>query len=256
MTVRTTGRIHLETLKEQILDRFALDVTFSKPSVVYKETPTREGYGFVAYTMPKPCWAVVHLRIAPLPRGSGVRFSSVASDKQIKYKYQEHVKTSVFASLSQGLRGWEVTDADITLIGGEHHEQHTHPLDFFVATPMALMDGLLHCGSTLLEPYLTAELAVNTAHLDKVLSFLAQKRGKAEVKQIAGGRAYLTAVLPAEESFDLQSEFLSLTSGTGEYAARLSHYEPVPEGKGCDRERVGINPLDRAKWILHARQAL
>ena len=61
-------------------------------------------------------------------------------------------------ALRQGPRGWEVTDLKITLIDGEHHTVHTHPLDFALATPMGIMDGLVNCGTELLEPVLDFKL--------------------------------------------------------------------------------------------------
>ena len=35
-----------------------------------------------------------------------------------------------------------MTDVDIALVGGSHHQFHTHPLDFIVATPWGIQDGL------------------------------------------------------------------------------------------------------------------
>ena len=66
--------------------------------------------------------------------------------------YKRQVETSVRETLAQGIHGWEVTDAAITLTAGEHHPIHTHPLDFFVATPVAFLRALTACGSRLLEP--------------------------------------------------------------------------------------------------------
>lgn len=257
IAVRTTGSIHLETLQEMLFDRFGLRVGFSKPSVIYKETPSREGYGYEHYTMPKPCWAVVHLFIQPLPAGSGIQFESVASEKDIHYKYQEHVKTSILETcIQQGLHGWEVVDAKFTLVGGEHHEEHTHPLDFFVATPMAFMDGLRNTGTTLLEPYLRVEFSVEMNRANAVIKTVKEKRGRILSSETDGVITTIAAEIPEGETFTLRDEFLSLTSGKGSYTSAFSRYEPVPQGMGCDRERLGVNPLDRAKWILHARQAL
>ena len=92
--------------------------------------------------MPKPCWAVVELQIEPLPPGSGIVFSSAIKEKVLPYRYQNHVKTSVEDTFRQGIYGWEVTDAKVTLTDGEHHHVHTHPLDFFVATPVAALRAL------------------------------------------------------------------------------------------------------------------
>lgn len=257
LTVRTTGKIHLEALKELIAEKYSIDAEFSKPSVIYKETPSKEGFGYEHYTMPKPCWAVVHLFIQPLERGSGIVFESITSDKDVHYKYQEHVKTSILDTcVKQGLHGWEVVDAKITLVGGEDHPEHTHPLDFFVATPMAFMDGLRNTGTTLLEPYIKAVFSIESNRANNVIQIIRDKRGIVESTETDGKTTNISAVIPEGETFTLKDEILSATNGKGIYTSEFSHYAPVPEGTGEDRERDGINPLDRAKWILFARHAL
>ena len=139
MYLRVMGTVQIEILQELLQTRFGLDVIFSAPSVVYKEKPGHPAVGSEIYTMPKPCWALVDLQIEPLPAGSGIVFESVIKEKELPYRYQNHVKQSVLETLHQGIYGWEVMDAKVTLVGGEHHHVHTHPLDFFVATPFVLV---------------------------------------------------------------------------------------------------------------------
>lgn len=255
LTVSASGRVQTEILKETLLSRYGLEADFGAPSVIYRETPARAGYGFEAYTMPKPCWAVVKFYIEPLPRGSGFVYESIAPENHIAYRYQEHVKTEVPRVLTQGLKGWQVTDLKVTLVDGEHHVQHTHPLDFFTATPMGIMDGLRNTGTILLEPVLDVRICGDRDSLGKVMSELALRRAKAEPALLDGDRFTLRADIPAEETFDLQERIMSLTSGRGSYSARLKGYYPCPEGHGAVRERVGVDPLDRSLWILHCRGA-
>ena len=142
MYLRVMGKVQIEILEELLQTRFGLEITCSNPSVVYKEMPGHMAVGKEVYTMPKPCWAVVELQIEPLPPGSGIVFSSAIKEKVLPYRYQNHVKTSVEDTFRQGIYGWEVTDAKVTLTDGEHHHVHTHPLDFFVATPVAALRAL------------------------------------------------------------------------------------------------------------------
>lgn len=158
--------------------RYRLHANFSAPSVIYKETPAAPGEGSERYTMPKPCWACLTLRMEPLPRGSGIVYRSVIKEKELPYRYQHHVETSVRETLAQGIHGWEVTDAAITLTAGEHHPIHTHPLDFFVATPVAFLRALTACGSRLLEPLVQVRLTAGEAHLGRVIGDILAMRGE------------------------------------------------------------------------------
>lgn len=254
--LRITGMMQLEILAERLRDRYGLQAQFSAPSVIYKETPAGPGIGFESYTMPKPCWAVVKLAIEPLPRGSGIVYKSVIKEKELPYRYQNHVQTSVMETLKQGIHGWEVTDAAITLVGGQHHAIHTHPLDFFVATPVAVLRGLTDCGSKLLEPLVQVRLTAAEELLGRVIGDILAMRGTFDSPVITPGTFTLEAVLPVATSLEYPVTFRSLTSGKGGYSSRFAGYQECPPGCGEDTPRRGVDPLDRAKWILYARSAL
>lgn len=113
----------------------------------------------------------------PAERGAGIHFRSTVSNDQIYLPYQRQVERTVFSSLIQGPLGWEVTDLDITLVDGEHHIEHTHPLDFIEATPMAIMEGLYQIGTTLLKPILRFRIQVPEEYGKRVLGDLMNMRG-------------------------------------------------------------------------------
>ncbi len=99
--------------------------------MIYRETPAKAGRGFERYTMPKPCWAVVLLGIEPLPRGSGLVYDpGSVPNEQLFYRYQHHIATAVPQALAQGMYNWQVTDLKVTLLGGEHHLEHTQSARF------------------------------------------------------------------------------------------------------------------------------
>lgn len=255
--VSITGKIQLDVLKALLLERYGLKAEFSPPSVIYKETPTNSGIGFDAYTMPKPCWAVVKLNIEPLPRGSGVVFEKEKiSNNTLAYKYQDHIRTSFFQNLEQGPLGWEVTDFRCTLIGGEHHSIHTHPLDFFVATPMALMKGLDETGTTLLEPFLKIRITAQADLLGKLVSEILAMRGEFDQPVINGDKLTIEAFLPVATSLDFPVKLSSLSSGKATLFSSFAGYRECPLELGATTPRRGINPLDRSKWILYCRGAI
>ena len=253
--LRTTGRVQLEVLTVFLQERYGISARFEEPSVIYKETPIRSATGFDSYTMPKPCWAEIEFRIEPLPRGSGLQYAAEIDPRKIDYRYQAHIEVSVPRACRQGLMGWEVTDLAVTLIGGSQHHVHTHPLDFFVCTPMALMDGLRNAGTKLLEPILSVRFTAPQEYLGRTVSLLVDSRGSFDSPVVRGTDFTLEARVPAEEALDFPVRYASLTSGTGRVGMRFLEYADCPPGHGKPRERTGVNPLDRSLWILHARGA-
>ncbi|MDD6034091.1 MAG: TetM/TetW/TetO/TetS family tetracycline resistance ribosomal protection protein [Oscillospiraceae bacterium] len=254
--LKVTGVIQLEVLAELIRDRYQLEVTFSSPSVIYRETPSGRGVGRAVYLAPKPCWAIVELEVEPLPRGSGVRFRSAIGESTLPVRYQNHVAQALPDALKQGLLGWEVTDALFTLTNGQSHQFHTHPLDFFVATPMAVMDALEQAGTTLLEPMVRVTLSAPEGLLGRVVGDILAMRGSFDTPEIGEGVFTLEALLPAATSLDYPVEFRSLTGGKGTYLSEFAGYQPCPVELGAVQERRGIDPRDRERWILHKRGAM
>jgi ribosomal protection tetracycline resistance protein len=192
----------------------------------------------------------------PLPRGSGVRFSVSVDPRKIGYRYLRQVEQSIPRALEQGMLGWEVTDIAIDLFDGSDHPIHTHPLDFALATPMGILDGLRSGGSVLLEPILNCRFTVPIGALGQLMGELSALHGGFEAPEHRGEIAVLRARLPAAESLDLPLKLAAMTGGRGILVSRLAGYEPCPVLPPKTAERRGVHPLDTAKYILAARSAL
>ena len=255
MHINVMGTIQLEILQEQLLNRFGISVSFGAPQVIYRETIRQASEGFVAYTMPKPCWAVIKLLIEPAERGSGIRFSSEVPVRKIKERYQHQVEQGLRTGLRQGIFGWQVDDVAITLIDGSDHQFHTHPLDFIVAAPMALMDGLQRGGSQLLEPILEMHITLPQTLIGKVMSEIVSMKGETLGTEDAGNAgAVLTARVPLRTSVDFPTRLAAISGGRAALSMDVCCYRECEEKAECPRQ--GVNPLDTAKYILAARNAI
>ena len=250
------GTIQLEILESILKNRFGIDVYFGKPSVIYKETPTAKGIGYERYTMPKPCWAVVKFEIEPLPRGSGLVYESKVRTEQIKQRYQNEIKEQLPLSLKQGIHGWEVVDLKVTLIDGEDHVIHSNPGDFHIATAMGIMNGLQNVGTTLLEPIINFRISVPEEIGGKILNDIMNMRGNFDNTQVNNGTFTVEGKMPVATSLDYPVKLGIISKGKGIITTKFSGFAPIPLEQGETRERVGVNPLDRAKYILYARNAI
>ena len=251
-----TGQIQLEVIAALLQERYGLVARFSPPTVIYKETPAQAAEGFAAYTMPKPCWAIVRFLFEPLPTGSGVEYDpGRVPHNELFYKYQEHIRTSFYDCLKQGQLGWEVTDMRVTLTGGGHHTIHTHPLDFFVATPMAFANGLAAAGERLLEPLLAVRIRAGEELMGRVISDITQMRGEFDTPVLHGGNFTLECRLPVATCMDYPARLAGLSGGRAAFYSRFDRYQLCPPGEGRTAPYRGVNPIDRSKWILFKRGA-
>ena len=255
IVVHLTGGVQREILENLLWERYGKRAVFSDPTVIYQETPTREGIAYADYTMPKPCWAVVKFRFTPMPRGYGVSYHGRLPSNRLFYRYQSHIRRSFRECLAQGLYGWEVTDFRCELIDGQHHTIHTHPLDFFVCTPMAFMNGLVNCGTTLLEPLMRWRITCPMELSGKVLSQVTNLRGTYDTPVVTGDTASMEAILPLATTMHFPIWLASMTSGKAACASDFYGYSECPPGEMHETPRRGVNPLDRAKWILYCRGA-
>lgn len=254
--IQIMGKIQLEILEATLKERFNIEVTFGAPSVIYKETPVNSGYGEESYTMPKPCWAVVDFFIEPLPRGSGIIYESQVRTEKVKLKYQREIENNLERILQQGLYGWNVTDLKVTFVEGEDHVLHSRSGDFAAATAMALMKGFAKIGTTLLEPMINFRITIPEDICGRVLNDIIQMRGSFESPTIHNDSATIEGTLPVATCLEYPVTLSMISSGKSVMSTKFAGYEPCSIELGASRERIGVNPLDRSKFILYVRNAL
>nr|MDD6336197.1 TetM/TetW/TetO/TetS family tetracycline resistance ribosomal protection protein [bacterium] len=254
--VQLTGAIQIEVLEAVLHQRFSLDAHLDKPTLLYRETLSAPVEGHIAYTMPKPCWAVLTFRMTPGPRGSGIQYIDSCPSNRMGYRYRKQVEQTLPRALEQGRLGWPVTDVIIELIDGEDHHIHTHPLDFVVATPMAIQNGLAKAQPMLLEPMLCGRFTVPSACAGRLMADLARMRADFGAPTQHGDHLTLPCRVPAATCLDYAVELASYTGGRGVMALRPDGYQGVDVTLGQTAPRRGVDPLDVPRYILAARGAL
>lgn len=253
--INLMGFVQKEIIIHELADRFGVTAKFEDPTVIYRETPAKAGIGHASYTMPKPCWAVVTFAIEPGDPGSGVVYESKVSFDKIKQKYQNEIQAAVPKALEQGIKGWEVTDLKITLIDGEDHEIHSRPGDWNIAVPMALMNGLTKCGTTLLEPILSFSITAPEELLGQIAGDLHKMRGTFDSPTFSSENVQIIGEVPAATSLDYHVKLGMRSAGKARVRFTFKGYQPVSDEEGLIRPYKGVNPLDRSRWILHNRGA-
>ena len=253
--LKILGPIQTEVLKDSLQNRFNINANFLPPKVIYKETPAKSAEGYVRYWMPKPCWAIMTFLIEPAPLNSGVNFTSKVRTSDISVKYQNEVKRAIPWSLRQGIKGWEVTDINITLIEGSEHIVHSNPGDFLLATPMGVMRGLDLADTELLEPMYAFQIKANTELLGAISSDMSQMNAQINAPTFEGDFFSLTGRVPVAKAMDYGIKFSATTSGKGRLKLTLDGYEKTTMSEEKTRAYKGVSPLDESQWILHNRGA-
>jgi ribosomal protection tetracycline resistance protein len=214
-------------------------------------------------TPPNPFLATVGLRVGPGPAGSGVRYQ-VAGDRlgTMPAAFFTAVEETVAQTLVQGLHGWQVTDAVVTLTqtGYWPRQSHAHArfdktmsstaADFRALTPLVLMAALRRAGTTVHEPVHRFRLETPACAAGLVLPVLTRLRGTVRSQALRGSAGLLEGDIPAAQVHALQRQLPGLTRGEGTLECAFDRYEPV-RGEIPARPRTGRNPLDRKEYLLH-----
>lgn len=253
--LKILGPLQTEVLKDSIETRFGIEANFLSPKVIYKETPKKPAEGYVRYWMPKPCWAIMTFLIEPAPLGSGVTFTSKVRTSDISAKYINEVKRAMPWALKQGVKGWEVTDINITLIEGSEHNVHSNPGDFLLATPMGVLRGIELAGTDLLEPMYAFEIKAHQDVLGPISSDLNQMKAQIDAPIFQDDFFTLSGRVSVDQAMDYSIKFNATTSGKGRLKLTIDGYEKTSAREDKIRAYKGVSPLDESQWILHNRGA-
>lgn len=232
------GVVQMEVLKNMILERFGVPVTFDAGAIVYKETisDTVEGVG---HFEPLRHYAEVHLLLEPGERGSGMQFEAQCSEDQLDRNWQRLVLTHLEERVFPGvLTGSEITDMKITLVAGKAHIKHTEGGDFRQATYRAVRQGLKKAKSVLLEPVYEFRLEVPAQNVGRAMTDIQKMYGTFDTPETDAETAVLTGTAPVSCMRDYQQEVTAYTRGCGHLTCTLKGYE---ECHNADEVIAAIN---------------
>lgn len=219
------GEIALEVLKRILHDRYNIEAEFDRGSIIYKETIENEVEGMGHYE-PLRHYSEVHLLMKPLPRGSGLVFSSQCSEDMLSKNWQRLVLTHLQEKTHIGvLTGSPITDMKITLVSGKAHIKHTDGGDFRQATYRAVRQGLMQAKSVLLEPWYSFVLQVPTKNVGRAMTDLKMRNAEFEVPSSKDDMSIVEGTAPVRTMWDYQSEINSYTHGLGKISMTFKGYD-------------------------------
>lgn len=240
--VRLMGEIQLEVLSRVILDRFGIAVTFDEGSILYKETISDEVYGR-GHFEPLRHYAEVHLRIEPMPEGTGVVTATECPTDTLALNWQRLIITHIEERVHRGvLTGSPLTDVKITVVAGRAHVKHTEGGDFRQATYRAVRQGLMKARSVLLEPTFNFRIELPAEMLGRAMNDITNMCGTSEAPEFIGDMAILEGNCPAATMRSYASELRAYTRGEGRIAMTVGPYKPC-HNAGDVIAAKGYDPL-------------
>ena len=224
--IRLMGEIQIEVLKRVISDRFGVAVEFDEGEILYKETVADSVYG-AGHFEPLRHYAEVHLRIDPMPEGSGIVSATECETDTLSLNWQRLIITHIEERVHRGvLVGAPLTDVKITLTAGKAHLKHTEGGDFRQATYRAIRQGLMKSEAVLLEPTFDFHIELPRENLGRLMNDITSMYGRANAPEINEQTAILEGNCPVATMRSYASELRAYTRGEGRIALTVGPYMP------------------------------
>ncbi|WP_373714283.1 elongation factor G [Roseateles sp.] len=226
------GELQLEVAVEKLRSRFGVDVAVGRPQVAYRETitaPAELRHVHKKQSGGPGQFAELTLRLAPLPRGEGLRFASTVVGGAIPREFIPAVEAGIRRAAQAGpLAGHPLVDFEATLVDGSAHVRDSSALAFELAAATALREAALKAAPVVLEPVMAVEVITPAESLGDVIGDLLRRRGQVQGQDARGNAVVVTAHVPLERMFGYIGQLRALSSGRAQFTMQLSHYAEVP----------------------------
>ena len=267
ISVSLYGEVQKEVIQATLADDYGIEVGFRETTTICIERVAGTGAAVeVINQPPNPFLAGIGLRVDPAEPGAGVSFRLEIELGALPLAFLKAIEETLHQVLRQGLYGWEVTDAVVTLTHSGYwpRQSHAHATfdksmsstagDFRNLTPLVLVDALRQAGTQVLEPVHRFRLEIPADTLGVVLPALARLRAVPRGQTAAGqgpgdASSVLEGDIPAARTHELGQQLPALTRGEGVLESEFDHYQPV-QGPYPVRSRWDNNPLNRREYLL------
>ena len=228
------GEIHLNTILNRMKSKYNLDVDVSEPKIPYREaiktTANDVEYKHKKQSGGRGQFGHVHLKIEPLPRGTGFEFDNAIVGGVVPGRFVPAVEKGVVETLKSGvIIGCQVVDVRVTLFDGSYHTVDSDENSFKIAGSMAFRKGFKLANPVILEPIYNVDVSFPEEFMGAVSGDISSRRGRIIGMEMDGRLEVIKCQMPLSEMGGYSSKLRSLTQGRGNYSRKFSHYEEVPK---------------------------
>jgi len=226
------GELHLDILVDRMRREFSLDVNVSQPQVAYKETIRKTVEHKLRYAKQsggRGQFAELEIKVEPSEVGVPFKFINKITGGAIPKEFIPSVEKGVKEAMERGiLCGYNLVDAQVTLLDGSFHEVDSSEMAFKIAASMAFKEAALKANPILLEPMMDVEVVTPEEFMGDVIGNINSKRGKIKEMTDRAGAKVIKAEVPLSGMFGYSTDLRSMSQGRANFSMEFAKYEAVP----------------------------
>ncbi|MFH0809111.1 MAG: elongation factor G [Pseudomonadota bacterium] len=230
------GELHLEILTGRLLREFNAQANIGRPQVVYRETIQAQAE--VAQVFEREIagirhYALVRLRLRPLPRGTSNGFRNECPETQVPAQFWPAVERGLADGVAAGpIMGYPLIDLEAVLVGGEFREgASSTELAWQIAAAQALRGGCREAQPLLLEPVMKVEVVVPEEFVGEAIGDLNTRKGKIDSIWTKGRQKVIDATVPLSHMFGFSTALRSASQGRGTFSMHFLRFDSLSERK-------------------------
>ncbi len=231
--LRGIGDTHVTVALERMARKFGVNVDTAEVRVAYRETingPAAAEGKLKKQSGGHGQFAVVNLRVAPLGRGEGFRFTDAVVGGAIPRNFMGSVQTGIEEAMVRGgVHGFPVVDVAVECHDGKYHSVDSSDMAFKTAAAMGFRDAMAAAGVVVLEPVSLLSVVVPGGYQGDVMGDITSRRGRVQGTNAVGhGEQEIEALVPASELQHYAIDLRSITGGRGTFTMQHDHYDVLP----------------------------
>ncbi|NLE76393.1 MAG: elongation factor G, partial [Chloroflexi bacterium] len=212
------GDVHIDVAVRRLNERLGVGVVTEIPKVPYKESITKTvstQYRHKKQTGGAGQFAEVHMRVEPLPQGSGYEFAWEVFGGHISGSFQPSIEKGIRSVIDLGVvAGYPVVDIKCAVFDGKEHPVDSKDIAFQIAGREVFKKAVMEANPVLLEPIMTARITVPEQYMGDVIGDVTSvRRGRVQDTQLEHGKATITAQVPMAEVLRYGPDLRSMTQG-------------------------------------------
>lgn len=227
------GELHLEIIIDRMKREFSVVANVGNPQVAYRETiasTVEQETKFIRQSGGRGQYAHIHLKLEPLPQGSGYEFVNEIAGGVVPKEYIPSVNKGVQDQMLSGvLGGYPVEDVRVTLTDGSFHDVDSNEMAFKIAGSIGFREGSEKAGPVLMEPIMNVEVVTPEDYMGDVMGDLNRRRGVVQGMEDTPSGKQVKAEVPLAEMFGYATALRSATQGRATYSMEFVKYAQTPK---------------------------